>query len=95
MGALMLADKQSLEKLSCLQDLPQRIHHHRQQQHRQLHGSQQESEARDEALGQGDSQAADLPGDAEVALLYAMLHLTACIQSSYLVEVQRCRVFWL
>lgn len=47
MGALLQADASSLASLTWLSDLPQRIQHHRQQQQRQLHGTQQEGEAED------------------------------------------------
>ena len=61
MGALMEADVHSLEKLTWLQDLPQRIQHHRQQQQRQ-----QMSVGGDEAVGEGGSPAGGMPGDAQV-----------------------------
>ncbi|KAL3161673.1 hypothetical protein ABBQ38_008774 [Trebouxia sp. C0009 RCD-2024] len=64
-GALMQADETSLKKLSWLQDLPQRIQHHRQQQQLQLHGSQQEPEGEDTAVGEGDSQAGGMSGHAQ------------------------------
>lgn len=69
--ALMQADEHSLKKLSWLQDLPQRIQHHRQrQQQQQLHGSQEVSDGEDEALGEDESQEGGITGDAQVALLY-------------------------
>lgn len=67
-GALMQADETSLKKLSWLQDLPQRIQHHRQQQQLQLHGSQQEPEGEDTAVGEGDSQAGGMSGHAQVGI---------------------------
>ncbi|KAL3161558.1 hypothetical protein ABBQ32_010425 [Trebouxia sp. C0010 RCD-2024] len=64
--ALMQADEHSLKKLSWLQDLPQRIQHHRQrQQQQQLHGSQEVSDGEDEALGEDESQEGGITGDAQ------------------------------
>ena len=59
-GALMQADVHSLEKLTWLQDLPERIQHHRQQQQRQ-----QMSEG-GEAVAEGGSPAGGMPGGAQV-----------------------------
>ena len=54
----MQADASDLVSLTWLQDLPQRIQHHRQQQQRQLHGTQQESEAED--VEEAEDQAEDM-----------------------------------
>lgn len=59
MGALMQADEGSLAGLTWLQDLPQRIQQHRQQQQQELHGSQQESEA--EGVEEAEEQVVGAP----------------------------------
>lgn len=88
MGALMQADANDLTSLNWLQDLPQRIQHHRQQQQRQLHGTQQESEPQD--VEEAEDQAEGM--QAQVLLLSLVHWLSSCCSGTSLCCVPTVKV---